>query len=189
MEAYLLAHPDAARSGDKAYRILVEKALLNLRKRMVPFWQWTQDSVRSVLDYASQKNIRLGLENREAFVELPLDSDFPALLSGMPPPAPVGYWHDTGHANLKEGMGLVDHRAQLEANASRQIGFHLHDVDSEGRDHQAIGSGSIDFDMVGAFFRPEHLFVIELSPRVSVEGVMASKARVDGLLSRMASRT
>jgi sugar phosphate isomerase/epimerase len=188
MEAYLAAHPDAAKSGDKAYRALAERALQNLRRKMAPFWQNTQDSLRSVLDYASEKNIRLGLENREAFVELPVDSDFPGFLAGMPPPSPVGYWHDSGHAQLKEGMGLVDHRAQLEANASRQIGFHLHDVDAEGRDHQAIGTGSVDFDMVGQFFRPQHLFVIELSPRVTVQGVITSKARVDGLLSRMAAR-
>jgi sugar phosphate isomerase/epimerase len=187
MEAYRETHPDAAKTGDKAYRSLVEKALLKLRKRMVPYWQRTQDSVRSVLDYASSKNIRLGLENREAFTELPVDADFPGLFASLPPPAPVGYWHDTGHANLKEGMGLIDHRGQLEANASRQIGFHLHDVDAEGRDHQAIGSGSVDFDMVSRFWRPEHLFVIELSPRVTVEGMLDSKARVDGLIAKMIS--
>jgi sugar phosphate isomerase/epimerase len=189
MEAYREAHPDAVKTGDKAYRALVEKALLKLRKRMVPYWQRTQDSIRSVLDYAASKKIRLGLENREAFTELPVDADFPELLASLPPPAPVGYWHDSGHAHLKEGMGLIDHRGQLEANASRQIGFHLHAVDAEGRDHQAIGTGSVDFDMVSTFWRPEHLFVIELSPRVTVEGMLASKARVDGLLSKMASRS
>lgn len=186
MEAYLATHPDAVKSGDKAYRARVERALYKLRQRMPLYWQRTQDSVRSVLDYAAEKNVRLGLENREAFSELPVDADFPDLLAGMPPPAPVGYWHDTGHAKLKEAMGLIDHRGQLEANASRQIGFHLHDVDAKGRDHQEIGSGSIDFEMVSQYWRPSHLFVIELSPRVPVEGVIASKARVEAILSRVA---
>ena len=79
-------------------------------------------------------------------------------------------------------MGLIEHRRQLADNAGRLLGFHLHDVDAEGHDHQAIGEGSIDFGMVREFFRPEHLFVIELSPRVPVEGVMASKARVEAFL-------
>jgi sugar phosphate isomerase/epimerase len=188
MAAYRKAHPDAVKSGDKAYRALVEKALVKLRKRMDPYWQRTQDSIRGVLDYAAEKKIRLGLENRERFEELPVDADFPSLLEGIPPPAFAGYWHDTGHAHLKEGMGLIDHRGQLEANAARQIGFHLHDVDTEGRDHQAIGSGSIDFDMVSRFWRPEHLFVVELSPRVTVDGVLASKARVEALLAGIGSR-
>lgn len=188
MEAYRSAHPDAAKSGDKAYLALVERALLKLRRRMAPYWERTRDSLRGVLDYAAEKRIRLGLENRERFEELPVDADLPELLAGLPAPAPAGYWHDSGHAHLKEGMGLICHRRQLEANADRMLGFHLHDVDAEGRDHQAIGSGAIDFEMVSSFWRPEHLFIIELSPRVPVEGVVASKARVDALLTAMGPR-
>jgi sugar phosphate isomerase/epimerase len=187
MAAYLESHPDAAKSGDKAYRALVDKALLKLRRRMPPFWQRTQDCIAAVLDYASEKKVRLGLENRERFEELPVDADFPGFLAGLPASAPAGYWHDVGHAHLKEGMGLVDHRRQLEDNASRLLGFHLHDVDAEGHDHQAIGSGSVDIEMVSRFWRPEHIFVIELSPRVTTDGVLLSKARVDGLLAKLGS--
>jgi sugar phosphate isomerase/epimerase len=184
MAAYRESHLDAVKSADKAYRDLVEKAVGKLRRRMPPYWQRTQDCIRSVLDYAGEKNIRLGLENREAFEELPLDADFPGFLAGMPPASPAGYWHDVGHARLKEGMGLIDHRRQLEDNAARLLGFHLHDVDAEDRDHQEIGTGSVDFDMVSQFWRQEHLFVIELSPRVTTEGVVTSKARIDSLLAR-----
>jgi len=187
MEAYRRAHPDAVKSGDKAYAGLVEKALSKFRKRMGPFWERSRESVRSVLEYAAEKKIRLGLENREGFEELPLDADFPELMAGMPPPAPVGYWHDAGHAHLKESMGLIEHRKQLEANADRLLGFHLHDVDSEGHDHQPVGSGGVDFEMVSRFWRPGQLFIIELSPRVTTEGVLSSKARVEALLSKMGS--
>jgi sugar phosphate isomerase/epimerase len=184
MEAYRKAHPEAPASGDKAYAALKERALANIRKRMAPAWEKTRDSIKRVLDYAAQRKIRLGFENRESFEELPLDADFPDLLASLPPPAPVGYWHDTGHAHLKERAGLINHRQQLEANAGRLIGFHLHDVSAEGRDHQEIGSGTIDFEMVSAFWRPEHRFIIELNPRVSVEGVLASKTRVEALLAK-----
>jgi sugar phosphate isomerase/epimerase len=187
MAAYRRAHSDAVSSGDKAYRALADRSLLRLHKRAAPYWQRTRESLHAVLEYASERNIRLGLENRERFEELPIDSDFPAFLESMPRPSPAGYWHDAGHAHLKERMGIVDHRRQLEANASRLLGFHLHDVSSDGHDHQAIGSGSIDFDMLRLFWRPEHLFVIELSPRVPVEGVLASKARVEALLSTVPS--
>jgi sugar phosphate isomerase/epimerase len=189
MEAYLRSHPDAAKSGDKAYVALTARALQKIRARMAPYWERTRESVRSVLDYAAEKKVRLALENRESFEELPIDADFPDLLAGMPPPAPAGYWHDSGHAHLKERMGLINHRGQLEANAGRLLGFHLHDVDAEGRDHQAIGSGTIDFEMVSSFWRPGHLFIIELSPRVSVEGVLASKARVDALLAKVGNQS
>ncbi len=188
MEAYRTRNPAAATSGDRTYAALVEKALRNIRRRMPAFWERTQESVRGVLEHATQRKIRLGLENRESFEELPIDADFPELLAGLAPPAPVGYWHDTGHAHLKEGLGLINHRKQLEANADRLLGFHLHDVSSEERDHQAIGSGKIDFEMVSSFWRPEHLFVIELNPRVSADEVLASKARVEALLARIPDR-
>ena len=93
MEAYLAAHPDAAESGDKAYRALLEKALQKLRRGWLPTGRGPRTAIRSVLDYAAEKNVRLGLENRERFEELPVDADFPGILAGMPPaPSPP----DTG---------------------------------------------------------------------------------------------
>ena len=79
-------------------------------------------------------------------------------------------------------MGVLDHKAHLEKLAPRLIGFHLHDVDAAGHDHQGIGAGHIDFAMVSSFWRPEHLLVLELSPRIAVEDVRHSKQRLESLL-------
>jgi hypothetical protein len=81
-------------------------------------------------------------------------------------------------------MAIINHREHLEKNAPNAIGFHLHDVSAEGRDHQAIGSGRIDFDMVSTFWRPEHTLVIELSPRLTADEVLASKQRIEGLVAK-----
>ena len=102
----------------------------------------------------------------------------------MAKPQACGYWHDTGHAQIKQSMTLLNHREHLEKNAPNAIGFHLHDVSADGRDHQAIGSGKIDFEMVSSFWRPEHTLVIELSPRLTPEEVLASKRRVDELVAK-----
>jgi len=183
LEAYARRHPGANLPADPAYQALLRKALARLRKKMGPFWERTRTSVNEILGYAAQKGVRLGFENREAFDELPLDEDYAGFLAGLPPIAPAGYWHDTGHADIKERMGLLDHRAHLEQLAPRLIGFHLHDVNADGHDHQGLGRGKIDFPMVSRFWRPEHVLVIELSPRVSVDDVKASKARVEELLA------
>ena len=94
----------------------------------------------------------------------------------------VGYWHDTGHAEIKQGMGLLDHRAHLAKLVHRTIGFHLHDVSGAGKDHQPVGAGRIDFKMVSEFWRPGQLLTLELSPRVSVEDVRASKKNIESLM-------
>jgi len=79
-------------------------------------------------------------------------------------------------------MGLLQHRMHLETLARRTIGFHLHDVDAAGHDHQPIGTGKVDFDMVSRFWRPEHVLTLELSPRASVDDVRASKQRIEAML-------
>ena len=106
-----------------------------------------------------------GLENREGLEEMPLDAEFPEFLGErLPDPAVFGYWHDTGHAQLKHLAGLLDHRKHLESMADRLIGFHLHDVSHGGRDHRVPGTGLVDFKMIAEFVRPEHALVLELSP-------------------------
>jgi sugar phosphate isomerase/epimerase len=180
---YLRDHPEAGRTpDDKTYASLVQRSMLKLRKRMGPFWDQTKASVNEVLDYAKQKNVKLGFENREKFEELPIDADYPEFLQGLPADAPVGYWHDTGHADIKESMGLLKHREHLERLRDRVIGFHVHDVNAQGQDHQPVGTGHIDFKMIREFWRPEHLITLEFGPRVTEDEVRSSKARIEALL-------
>ncbi|HWA85485.1 MAG TPA: TIM barrel protein [Opitutus sp.] len=182
LKSYARLHPTAAIPQDGRYQSLLAKARAKLRKRMPPYWEKTQQGVNAVLAHAKEKGVRLGFENREKFEELPMDDDFPAFIGGLPAESPVGYWHDTGHADIKTTMGMIDHRAHLEKLAGHLIGFHLHDVDAQDQDHQPIGAGHVDFRMVSEFWRPEHLLVLELSPRVAVEDVRASKQRIEALI-------
>ena len=183
LKKYLSGKPNAGRDGDPKYTAHVAKALEKLRKRMKPFWAQTQASVLEVFDYAAVKGVKLGFENREKFEELPLDADYADFVAGLPEGSPVGYWHDTGHADIKQTMGLLDHRVHLTKNAPRLIGFHLHDVSASGQDHQPIGSGQIDFKMVSEFWRPGQELVLELSPRVKSEDVLRSKENLEALLA------
>ncbi|PTY01212.1 sugar phosphate isomerase/epimerase [Opitutus sp. ER46] len=185
VRTYLRDHPGAGRNrDDQAYQALLEKSLAKLRRRMRPYWEQTKKSIGAVLDYAGEKGVKLGFENRERMDELPLDGDHLELLGAFPAGASCGYWHDVGHADLKEGMGLLRHREHLEKMAARTLGFHLHDVDAHGHDHQPIGAGHIDFEMVSQFWRPEHLLTLEFSPRLSVDDVRNSKERVETLLTQ-----
>jgi sugar phosphate isomerase/epimerase len=183
IRVYLRDHPEAGRTADDTkYHALLAKSLVKLRKRMGPFWEQTKTSINLVLDYAAQKGVKLGFENREKFEELPIDEDYADFLAGFPLTAPVGYWHDTGHADIKESMGMLQHRPHLTKMAPRLIGFHLHDVNAAGNDHQPIGSGHIDFQMISEFWRPEHRLTLEFGPRLTVDDVRASKLKVESLL-------
>lgn len=175
-------NPAADIPGDPAYRALLDKSLAKVRKRLPDFWERTRQSIDEILPYAAEKGVRLGCENRERIEELPLDADFPELFSNLSAPAQAGYWHDTGHADLKEKMGLINHREHLAANAEKLVGFHLHDVDADGHDHQPVGTGRVDFEMVRDFWRPHHLLVLELSPGASRDDVIESRRQIENLM-------
>ena len=183
LQAYLDSHPDTKVPGDPVYEAMLRKAVAKLRQRMGPYWDQVQASIAEISGYAANQNVGLGFENREKFEELPLDGDFNELLDAVPQPHTCGYWHDTGHANIKHHLGLLNHRTHLEKMAPRLRGFHLHDVSQEGKDHTPIGTGRVDFKMVSEFFRPEHLLTLEFSPRVTIDEVRWSKERMEKLIA------
>jgi sugar phosphate isomerase/epimerase len=183
LKAFVRKNPTVTVPEDKAYQAVLKKSCEKLRGRMGPYWEQVKASIEQVREYAVTKNIKLGFENREKFEELPLDDDFDALIGGMAQPSTAGYWHDTGHADIKQSMGMLHHKLHLEKNAPRLLGFHLHDVSADGKDHQPIGAGRIDFNMISSFWCPEHLLTLELSPRVKIEDVVSSKARVEELIA------
>ncbi len=178
---YIAAHEGEDLSKDERYKKLLAQSLVKLRNRMGPYWENTKKGLVELLPYAEQKGVKLGFENRERFEELPLDEDHPLLVEVMAKPNACGYWHDCGHAQIKQEMGLLNHEEHLRKNAANLIGWHLHDV-AEGDDHQPIGKGTIDFEMVSSFWRPEHTLIIELSPRLTPEEVLFSKKRVEELV-------
>lgn len=184
LKAYLESHIEATASGDVKYRQMLRKACEQLRAKMPVAWKQVVASLGEINAYANERGIRLGCENREKFEELPIDDDFPSLFEALGEGTACGYWHDTGHAAIKVGMGLINHQDHLAKNASRLLGFHLHDVNAKGKDHQPIGAGHIDFEMISSFWRAEHLLTLELSPRVTVEEVVESKRRVDELVAK-----
>jgi len=183
LREYARANPGADLRQDPAYRKLLMNGAARLQKRKRPYWAQVKRSIAQLMPHAVERGLTLGFENRERFEELPIDSEFPELFAAFPESQHAGYWHDTGHAELKERMGVITQRQLLEQSADRLVGFHLHDVSGHGMDHQAVGKGKIDFGMVSQFWRPHHLLIIELSPRAVTQDVIDSKKRIEELLA------
>lgn len=103
-------------------------------------------SLRELAEYAAGLGVRLGLENRYHFHEIPQPDELEELLA-MDRGEVVGYWHDVGHAQAMESLGFSRHEDCLRRFASRIVGIHLHDIDGI-RDHLAPGLGCLDWDLV-----------------------------------------
>ena len=124
--------------------------------------------------------VKLGIENREALEEIPLESDFTLFLKEFSSPT-ICYWHDTGHAQIKENLGFIHHAMHLGSLAHRLAGFHIHDVQFPARDHCPPGSGMINFDALKTMVKPEHIKVFELNPGVAVEELKQGVHHLKGI--------
>jgi hypothetical protein len=56
-------------------------------------------------------------------------------------------------------------------------------VSQEGKDHQPVGTGKVDFKMVSEFWRPGQLLTLEFSPRLTVDEVRWSRERIEKLMA------
>jgi len=166
--------------GTPKFVKLCEEVVALREKKKQRYMDNAYEMIGRIVDEAKPRGIKLGIENREALEEIPFESDFEAFFKEFRDPTVV-YWHDTGHAQIKENLGFISHRRHLESMAGRLYGFHLHDVQPPGRDHRPPGSGCIDWAGLKPLVRPDHLKVFELSPSLSPEEARAGVAFLQGL--------
>ena len=122
-------------------------------------------SIRALGEHALGTGVRLGLECRDGYHEIPSLDEFAELL-GACDGLPVGYWHDAGHGAKLEYLGFLQHEDLLRRYASQIVGMHIHDTRA-GRDHLAPGQGNTDFAMLGRYLQPETIRTLELARSVT----------------------
>jgi sugar phosphate isomerase/epimerase len=110
-------------------------------------------SLRDLVPYAEITGVRLGLESRQDYRDIPALEDCAAIFGAFTSPM-LGYWHDTGHAERQANLGYTPHEAWLRQLGSRLVGFHLHDCLGL-RDHLIPGRGRVDFGMVVSYLRAD----------------------------------
>jgi sugar phosphate isomerase/epimerase len=123
--------------------------------------QAAEESLGTLVDFAFQRDIVLGLENRVNYHEIPSLEEMEHLLTSFDG-KPVGYWHDVGHAEILDRLGFGPHHEWFSRFGSRIIGAHLHDVRGID-DHYAPGIGDLDWDFVANNMPADAIKVCELA--------------------------
>jgi sugar phosphate isomerase/epimerase len=173
----LLALLEGGQKGTPKYEKLCNELMEKREVKKIEPLDYVEEVVGRLAAEAEKHGLKLGIENRAALEELPLEDDFGFLMREFNRPG-IGYWHDTGHAQIKENLGFISHAMHLESLADRVIGFHIHDVEFPGRDHRPPGRGMIDFAALKPLVKPEHIKVFELSPRLTEEEVREGVAHL-----------
>jgi sugar phosphate isomerase/epimerase len=129
-------------------------------------------SVAELAQYANGLGIRLGIENRYHYLDIPLPDELDSLLEAAGD-GPNGFLYDVGHAQALENLGFVEHEEWLRRLASRMIGAHLHDIRGIV-DHCAAGLGEVDWDMVARYLPRDAVRTIEVHSANTPEQIAAS---------------
>jgi len=125
------------------------------------------ESLRELSVHANQRGVKLGLENRPNHYHIPSYEEVGVSLD-MFEEGSVGYWHDTGHAQVQENLGFVKGEEWLRAFGSRLVGLHLDDTFGVRDRHLAPGAGEVDFGKVLSHLPEDAILVCEVGSSASL---------------------
>jgi sugar phosphate isomerase/epimerase len=166
-----------AKNGGLLSRKYVREKIRAVKKRegAAPLYlPRVKDCLRRIVDYAATKNVKLGLEGRRGYEEIPSERELPALLEELNAPH-VGYWHDFGHIQIKHNLGFLDHEEWLREIGPRTIGCHVQDCIWPAQDHQPPFSGDVDLAKLVPLLPRDCVWVWEMSSRKNAAEIRRSR--------------
>jgi sugar phosphate isomerase/epimerase len=161
------------RADTPRFQRLRARALARRARRQPKHFAGVIEVLDTIVPRARERGLRLGLETRFGLEEIP-DADEVAELLQRFGDDVLGYWHDVGHAQIKENVGVLTQEAMLERFRGRTIGMHLQDFTPPLLDHQPPGLGAFDFHRLAPFVTDEMLLVWELHPQWPAETITAN---------------
>ena len=165
-----------ARKGELLSRNFVDKKIRAVEKREAkapPYLGQVKDCLKRIVEYAAGKKVKLGIEGRRGYEEIPSERELPALLDELSSPQ-VGYWHDFGHIQIKENLAFLDHADWLRQIGARAFGCHVQDCIWPAQDHQPPFAGDVDLLKLVPLLPKDCAWVWEMSPRKTAEEIQKS---------------
>jgi sugar phosphate isomerase/epimerase len=145
------------------YEKIRTKLLLKREKRVPKFLDALFRSVEELLPTLEKSKVVLALENLPSWEAVPTEAEMGNLLDRFPSPW-LAYWHDIGHGQVRQLLGLVTVPHWLTRFGPRLAGLHVHDVAAPAFDHLVPGRGGVRFDTFAPFIRPDMPLVMEPAP-------------------------
>ena len=144
------------------YAESLSRLRLERQQRAAPHLDAALRSLKEIEVTARGLGLRIGLENRYHYYEIPWVDEVAWLLDRLDSRV-VGYWHDTGHAQVLANQGFAPQEDWLIRYGARMVGVHLHDVDGL-QDHLATRGWDVDFAAIRPYIPEEAIRVCEFAP-------------------------
>lgn len=147
-------------AGTPLYERTKEAVKAQRRDQAGPALAAAQRSLEELAAYARPRGMRLGIESRVHYWQIPTFEELAVLLANSDSEI-VGFWYDCGHVQVLANLGFHQHQQWLEAYGSRIMGVHFHDVVGL-RDHLLPGQGEIDFAWLSRYLPQDAAKTCEL---------------------------
>jgi FMN phosphatase YigB (HAD superfamily)/sugar phosphate isomerase/epimerase len=147
-------------TGTDEYAGIREEMLAYRAARAAASLDAVQTSLRELLEHAACYGVRLGLENRYHYNDIPTQDEM-AILLDLAGADRLGFIYDVGHATAMDRLGFFPADGWLERFSARIFGTHLHDVIGL-TDHQAPGLGDVDFRKIARYLPAESFRTVEV---------------------------
>lgn len=162
--------------GDSAVRDEIQRARDERERLKSPYLEQTLRSFQEIGEYAQTLGIRVGVETRYYFHQIPSLEEVETFLTLMPGVA--GYWHDNGHAQTQELIGIARQEDYLNRYGESLVGLHLMDIMDGDRDHQAFGRGDFPVERYAPVLSKAKWQVMEIH-HATPEELVLSKQRLE----------
>jgi len=180
MEERIRALAAADKNNDRRrYKRLKAQMLKERKAKAKAAFARALKSLEELTTFAGKQKIKLGIENRYYFSEIPNFEEMEIILARFPGP-PLFYWHDVGHAQVYENLRFLQHKAILDKFSSRMIGMHLHDIEGID-DHRAPLKGKFDFALLKSYVKKKTLKVLEPHYPTTAEEIIRGRQYLEKL--------
>lgn len=126
-----------------------------------------------------ETGVTLAFENLPSWEAVPSENECRQLIESLRSPR-IGYWHDTGHGQIRENCGFINHVRLFERLLPFLAGMHLHDVRFPADDHVLPPQpDGLDFGAFAAAASKPIPAVIEPPPLAPGDAVRAAATHIE----------
>jgi sugar phosphate isomerase/epimerase len=173
----------AGKADTPKFQRLREKGVAVRDKKRQKNLDQVYRTLEAVLSHAQEAGVKLGMETRFGIEEIPDEQEAEEILTRFGTDT-ILYWHDVGHAAVKEVLGLMVMEAILGRFRGRTLGMHLQDFAPPAEDHQPPGFGTFNFARLAPFVTDDMVLVWEIHPEWKAEQIVDGVKRAQDLLGK-----
>jgi sugar phosphate isomerase/epimerase len=172
----------AAKYDDEELAQAIRREMAESRRRLGrAYLGCAIESIGELVAFAKDAGIPIGIENRYYYREIPLIDELDEIF-GRFGEGELYYWHDTGHAEVFDRLGLAGHSELLRRFSGRLIGMHLHDIIGRMTDHRTPGDGTFDFGIVRPYINESTILVMEVHRPATAEDLRRGLKHLESVL-------